>query len=364
MKRLGLALAFCIAFSLTAFAQVGGLSFPGPGPRVSTGGGGCSPGTNATLALGRLSAGVNTTAVCTLINALDTAGVFSKLDYLYLFDTDNSTDALINVVGPTVTFTGAITLTALTVTGVTGTLAQGQLVTGPGVTAGTMITGGGGTSWTVNNSQTVVSASMQASCWPGVANGSPAFSANNGFTGVAASSSVFIDTNFNPAFPVGCSTVYAQNSAHISAWSFTSPEISASGSGGMVIGAVSGGSNNTRILPNYNNSGNSQSDVNSATQWGGAAVSTSIGLFLGNRSGISALQHYQNNTSLGSSSEASTGLLSTNMYVLAVESAGSGFFGGGFQIGSASAGSSLNSTDEGNFYAALCAYHTTVHGSC
>lgn len=38
MKRLGLAFAFWAAFSFAAFAQVGGLSFPGPGPRVASGG--------------------------------------------------------------------------------------------------------------------------------------------------------------------------------------------------------------------------------------------------------------------------------------------------------------------------------------
>lgn len=39
MKRLGLAFAFWAAFSFAAFAQIGGLSFPGPGPRVASGGG-------------------------------------------------------------------------------------------------------------------------------------------------------------------------------------------------------------------------------------------------------------------------------------------------------------------------------------
>lgn len=36
MKRLGLALALWASFSIAAFAQVGGLSFPGPGPRVAS----------------------------------------------------------------------------------------------------------------------------------------------------------------------------------------------------------------------------------------------------------------------------------------------------------------------------------------
>jgi hypothetical protein len=56
---------------------------------------------------------------------------------------------------PTVTFTGTISGTALTTSGVTGTLAIGQLIIGTGITSGTTITGGSGSSWTVNNSQTV-----------------------------------------------------------------------------------------------------------------------------------------------------------------------------------------------------------------
>lgn len=60
----------------------------------------------------------------------------------------------------TVSATGSITGTALTVSGVTSTIAIGQYVIGTGVTTGTIITAGSGTSWTVNTSQTVGSESM------------------------------------------------------------------------------------------------------------------------------------------------------------------------------------------------------------
>ena len=53
-------------------------------------------------------------------------------------------------------FTGTISGTTLTISGVSGgTVSVGQEVLGSGVTAGTYITGGSGTSWTVNNSQSV-----------------------------------------------------------------------------------------------------------------------------------------------------------------------------------------------------------------
>jgi hypothetical protein len=57
-------------------------------------------------------------------------------------------------------FTGAISGTALTVSGVTGTVAIGQLLVGNGITPGTIIQSGSGTSWVVNNSQTVASEAM------------------------------------------------------------------------------------------------------------------------------------------------------------------------------------------------------------
>ncbi|MDN7592374.1 hypothetical protein [Burkholderia seminalis] len=57
-------------------------------------------------------------------------------------------------------FTGSISGTTLSVSSVTGTIAIGQTVYGAGVAAGTTITGGSGTSWTVNNSQTVTSKPM------------------------------------------------------------------------------------------------------------------------------------------------------------------------------------------------------------
>lgn len=62
-------------------------------------------------------------------------------------------------------FTGTISGTTLTVDDVvSGALAIGDVVKGPGVTSGTVITGGSGTSWTVSPSQTV-STSVNMSSW-------------------------------------------------------------------------------------------------------------------------------------------------------------------------------------------------------
>ena len=59
-------------------------------------------------------------------------------------------------------FTGTIVGTTLTATSITGTIIAGMNLSGTGVTAGTTITGGSGSSYTVSVSQTVSSTAMTA----------------------------------------------------------------------------------------------------------------------------------------------------------------------------------------------------------
>lgn len=59
-------------------------------------------------------------------------------------------------------YTGAISGTTLTTSAVTGAIAIGQRVIGAGVSMGTFITAGSGSSWTVNISQTVSNEAMTA----------------------------------------------------------------------------------------------------------------------------------------------------------------------------------------------------------
>jgi hypothetical protein len=76
--------------------------------------------------------------------------------------TDATVSAFLIGTGQAASFTGSISGTTLTVSSATG-IAVGQYLTdnGPGhITPGTYITGGLGTSWTVNNSQTVSAETM------------------------------------------------------------------------------------------------------------------------------------------------------------------------------------------------------------
>ena len=68
--------------------------------------------------------------------------------------------AFVGKTGPAVAV-GSISGTALTITSVTsGILAVGQIITGTGIASGTYITAGSGLSWTVNNSQSVTSTTI------------------------------------------------------------------------------------------------------------------------------------------------------------------------------------------------------------
>jgi hypothetical protein len=125
--------------------------------------------------------------------------------------------------GPT--FTGSITGTTLTVSGVTGAIAIGQTLFGSGVTTGTTITAGSGTSWTVSTSQTVGAESMAAT---GTNQFAPGFSTSLtlvGFYGAKSNLWVNFDSaaqgedtfslnnytlTFNAPIPVGVQEVYVK----------------------------------------------------------------------------------------------------------------------------------------------------------
>lgn len=148
--------------------------------------------------------------------------------------------------GPT--FTGSISGAALTTSAVTGTIAIGQVVYGAGVTAGTTITGGSGTAWTVSPSQTVISEPMGAASATQFA---PGFSTSITLTGTYGSINnilVFFDAGpqfdctltgqvlgFNPVVPTGISKVIVVGGT---ARTIGAPSSGTVGTAQLVAGAV------------------------------------------------------------------------------------------------------------------------------
>jgi Pectate lyase superfamily protein len=160
------------------------------------------------------------------------------------------------IAGPT--FTGAISGTTLTVSGVTGVIAVGQTIYGAGVTAGTTITGGSGTSWTVSASQTVSAESMGSA---GTNQFAPGFSTSVtllGYYGSASNLWVHFDgteqgsdtfslngyvLTFNAPIPVGVREVYVKGG--------TTLTIGTPGSGTITDGSISTGSKLYNRITNW-----------------------------------------------------------------------------------------------------------------
>ena len=92
-----------------AFAQVGGLSFPGPGGPRAASGGGCTQA--STWLSGKTTTW--TTAYTTMICGLNTDGTLSLFDRLYVLATDSSTNALTDIITNTAAaITGTAAFTA------------------------------------------------------------------------------------------------------------------------------------------------------------------------------------------------------------------------------------------------------------
>ncbi len=190
----------------------------------------------------------------------------------------------------------------------------------------------------------------------GTANGTPSFTSYQGFTGVDASTTVYIDTGFNPSTAGGN---YVQNSAHISAWSNTNA--ASSPTGGVLLGVLSGGVE-TDILPRYNGSTDIYFRINDSVGSASSATNaSSIGHYISNRSGASATQGYKNGISVATPNASSGALANGNIFVLATDSVGVGAtLGGGYQLTMASVGGNLSATDSLNFYNLLRTYMTAV----
>ncbi len=279
---------------------VGGETIP-PAPSA-----GCS---QATTFLARTSlTGSDVTNYTTLICGLvtdniitgtlaGTAGCGSKLDVLYVFATADSTNALLNICGTN---------------------------------------------------------------FSAVLNGAPAFSAYNGFTGVDASSTVFIDSQFNASTAGGN---YTQNSAHVSTWNNTNV-ISSSG-GGFVAGMTNSSfnNNNTQLVPRHSE-GNAFFRINDDGSSAGVANADSRGHFLDNRTDSTHNQGYIDASNVLSPNTTSVALPNTTMYFLGIHQATVGSTNGsGLQVSAATIGAGLSSTDVTNLCHRINVYMTTVNGT-
>lgn len=201
---------------------------------------------------------------------------------------------------------------------------------------------------------TVAALNLPSTSFSPTPNGSPSFTADRGYTGVDASSTVYLDTNYNPILNA---VNVSQDSAHLSVWSNTN--VTSGASGGSCIAGLSS-SIGSRIFPKYND-GNFYSDVNVAvTNSMIVAQASSIGHFIGNRSAAGAEQGYYNGSSVITSTQASATMVSTDIVVLASNSTGVISFGCANQISAYSIGASLTAGHATNFYNRLRTFGTAL----
>jgi hypothetical protein len=212
------------------------------------------------------------------------------------------------------------------------------------------------------NTQANALLSLVSSTYNATTNGSPQFNADAGFTGVDSSTSVDVDTGFNPntATVGGCSGVpcFVLNSGHISAWSNTNTTSGVSG--GVMMGAGSTGTA-AHFFPKYSG-GSGSFELNDLTAIS-VAVANSTGHFVNNRTGASAVQAYRNASSIVTGTTASVSLPAATVAVLADHSAVTGIqFGAANQVMAASIGGGLASGDVTHLCHELNTYLNTIAG--
>lgn len=258
----------------------------------ATGGGTATPGPEATAFLARTSGldATHTNAYTVMINGLVADGIWTKLDVLYIFATQDSTTAKLNLV---------------------------------------------------------------STSYPAVANGAPTFTADRGYTGTENSTSIYIDTGFDPT--VG-SPRFARDSGHLSLWVLTN----AQGTGGLGYGISS--TISTYIIPRFTDD-NCYFRINTVGAGGpgdNVANADSRGHYIANRSGASAQQGYKNGSSVVTNTVASVIVTGGQKFFALGYNNTSTPKGYGQQEAMLSIGSSLSSTDAANFYARLRTYMTAV----
>jgi|SRR5215472_7775160 len=183
---------------------------------------------------------------------------------------------------------------------------------------------------------------------------SPTFTTDRGFASNGSTS--YINSGYNPSTN---GVNWTLNSAHGSSWSVSTPTNGAL----MSFGALVGGSAPfADFICNFTFGGNTGLffRLNQDAPPTASYTASGAGHYLGNRSGSSASQGYQNGSSLGSDSNVSTTVPNLTAYILARNNAGTADDFCTDQLAAISFGGSLSSTDVTNFYNRLRTYMTAV----
>jgi hypothetical protein len=203
--------------------------------------------------------------------------------------------------------------------------------------------------------QTVANLNLVSTSYAITAHGSPAFAAYQGYTGVDASSTVYLDTGFNPT--TAGSPNYTQNAASIGSWFNDNHQSTASG--GNSSASWDGTNGYSGISELYSDNA-SYFRINDICCSAGVNIGSSAGFFVAVRNSFSNQDGYYNATNESVSSVSSAALSNLNFFLLSINNAGSASGGDGHQQSAAFIGGNLTAADVSAFYARIGTYRTAV----
>lgn len=190
---------------------------------------------------------------------------------------------------------------------------------------------------------------LVSSSYNGTSNGSPTFVAYTGYNGTDGSTTIYIDSNFNPSTASGH---YTQNLAHMSAWFLSTAAHDPPN------GYSSGSGIDTYIWNRFSTDGKSYLRINASNAGGPGTPPTYNGFFGGDRNGTT-LKSYLNATEYLSLFSASQALLNLNFYELGYNGNGTPHSSGS-QLAMWSVGANFTPTQWTNYYNRLRTYMTAV----
>jgi hypothetical protein len=216
------------------------------------------------------------------------------------------------------------------------------------------------TNTTSGSATAVAGLNLKSNSFPITVHGSPTFTPDAGYTGVAGSTTVWLDTGFNPATAGG---QYTLNSAQISLWSFTNTMQS----GNVPIG-IATATDVTQMVPWY--TGNIMycwvNQPSGSSTSGTSASSSGLSTCSRTSSAAAGLTMYENGSVVASNltTGGSSAIPSLSMPILAQNNAGTVGSGTAYLVPMAAAGSGLSSGQVSTLYTTVCTYLTAVHTSC
>lgn len=186
-----------------------------------------------------------------------------------------------------------------------------------------------------------------------VVHGSPTFTADEGYQGTDASSTVYIDTSVVLNATTKCLPTAATPTCMLAI--VIQDNLQSSGSGGSCLGYANG-THQYRIFPYYGGGLNDFfGDVASTSQGAGSSTSTSKGRFYGNRTAATTENWYTNGGSsfLTHTTATDGSPPASNIFVLATNNGAAASFGCGNYVGAYFVGGGFSTTDINNLDARL-----------